>query len=520
MIVPKLGYTQKIVPIIMFVIMTVWLSWWTGHNPLPDGYQNEFLHVGNTFDLYEALVQFDWWHVRWYAYTSYWPWGFYAVPMTFLIPFGKSIQALILSNLLYLGVLIWSMNKLSAKFQSPMALYLLLFSPAVFGSMTRFEPNFANVAMTALGLVCLVESSQFTHRKWSLAWGAVFGSALMLDRLTVLFYLGPACLYVFITTNWRSKAVRRTIFYSSLVFLACTVAYYREFFIRHSAELLSQAPTGEIDSTGTLMESVNPVPSLYYLFSVFDTQAGWGIGLLMIAGVIAALKRRDNTDWLLLAAVLPGVLFFTAVAKNQVYYTFPMLVPLALLAGRFPRASWLGIVCGFMLWLQQGVGLISTEAYTQPRIPKAYVEPSYVLARPPTAQSYSVDEIVDRIDGQPSEVIAFSEDQRWYEGFLVLQLRERLDGHIRGITADPIGVWEFSDEAEYLVWVRPDDVNSSFPQAGSITAELISDHYEVETLPPIASKVSDLESAFTHIVDWHSDEDSIVSLYKRRSPQP
>ena len=218
--------------------------------------------------------------------------------------------------------------------------------------------------------------------------------------------------------------------------------------------------------------------------------------------------------------MLPGVLFFTAVAKKQVYYTFPMLVPLALLAGRFPRASWLGIVCGLVLWLQQGVGLISTETHTQPRIPKAYVEPSYVLARPPTSQSYSVDEIVDRIDGQPSEVIAFSEDQRWYEGFLVLQLRERLDGHIRGITADPIGVWEFSDEAEYLVWVRPDDVNSSFPQAGSITAELISDHYEVDTLPPVASKVSDLESAFTHIVDWHSDEDSIVSLYKRTSRQP
>ena len=33
------------------------------------------------------------------------------------------------------------------------------FDLAVFGASTRFEPNFANVAMTSLGLLCLVESS-------------------------------------------------------------------------------------------------------------------------------------------------------------------------------------------------------------------------------------------------------------------------------------------------------------------------------------------------------------------------
>ena len=63
-----------------------------------------------------------------------------------------------------------------------------------------------------------------------------------------------------------------------LLFLACTIAYYREFFIRHSSELLSQAPVGEIDSTGHFLTSVNPMPSLYYVLSLFDSQAGWGLG--------------------------------------------------------------------------------------------------------------------------------------------------------------------------------------------------------------------------------------------------
>ena len=119
MIVPKIGYIRQTVPLLCFLLMTAWLIWWTSQNPLPDGYQNEFLHVGNTFDLYESLVRLDWWHVRWYAYTSYWPWGFYAVPMVLLLPFGKSIQLLVLSNVLYLALLMWSMIRLGKRYNSP-----------------------------------------------------------------------------------------------------------------------------------------------------------------------------------------------------------------------------------------------------------------------------------------------------------------------------------------------------------------------------------------------------------------
>ena len=203
-----------------------------------------------------------------------------------------------------------------------------MLTPAVFGGATRFEPNFANVAMTSMGLLCLVESNCFQHRKWSLAWGLVFGSALMLDRLTVLFYLGPACLYVFTKVQWTDRRVRRSILYSLLLFLGCTIAYYREFFIRHSSELLSQAPVGEIDSAGTLLASVNPVPSMYYLLSLLDSQAGWAIGVLMLMGVFYAIKTRKIEYCVVVCDRAWGLIFYTG-GEHSLYYTFPMLVPLA-----------------------------------------------------------------------------------------------------------------------------------------------------------------------------------------------
>ena len=63
----------------------------------------------------------------------------------------------------------------------------------------------------------------------------------------------------------------------------------------------------------------------------------------MVGGMFYAVKRREDQDLLLLSATLPGVLFFTLVAKKQVYYTFPMLVPLAL-AGRFQNVlAWINL---------------------------------------------------------------------------------------------------------------------------------------------------------------------------------
>ena len=50
-----------------------------------------------------------------------------------------------------------------------------------------------------------------------------------------------------------------------------------------------------------------------------------------------------------------------------------------------------------------------------------------------------------------------------------------------------------------------------------MTAELISDHYDVETLPAVPKRIAEMESTFERIVDWNSNEDSIISLYKRTS---
>ena len=110
---------------LVFLIASVWLGWWLMWNPAADGYQNEYLHVGNAYDLWSALSDGDIWHMHWYMYTGYWPWGFYAVPWPIMLIFGMGKTQLVFGNLIFLGLIFnevakscmqadnWDLDKLS-----------------------------------------------------------------------------------------------------------------------------------------------------------------------------------------------------------------------------------------------------------------------------------------------------------------------------------------------------------------------------------------------------------------------
>ena len=77
---------------------------WTAQNGLPDGHQNEFLHVGNALDLWGAWVDRDAWHLRYYLSTNYWPPGFYLWPWPWMMALGAGHRAMVLANIGHLAV--------------------------------------------------------------------------------------------------------------------------------------------------------------------------------------------------------------------------------------------------------------------------------------------------------------------------------------------------------------------------------------------------------------------------------
>ena len=190
-------------------LFIVWLSaaaylvWWVSTNTLPDGFQNEYLLVGNAMDLWGALTTADIWHLRWYMYTGYWPWGLYAAPWPFMAIMGPTHLAMVLGNMIHLGVLLVAVNHMTRQLGGRWGALLVLLCPGVFGTLVRFEPNLAAIAWTAAGLAALTSSRGLQQRRWVWLYGACLGIGLMMDRLSVAFFLLPALLPLLLRINRR-----------------------------------------------------------------------------------------------------------------------------------------------------------------------------------------------------------------------------------------------------------------------------------------------------------------------------
>jgi len=488
---------------LLLMLATAWLWWWVQHDPLPDGYQNEYLLIGNAYDLWQALMKGDLWHVRWYAYTSYWPFGLYMVPWPFLAVLGISRKALLMGNLVHLAVLLWAARDLGRRLDAPLAAPLALLAPGVFGTLVRYEPNLAATAWTAAGLAFLVRSRGLADRRAVIGFGCALGIGLMMDRLTVAFFLLPAAVPVLLAGLRRDgrRALGR-LGLGLLVALLWSGAYYREFFLRHADELLSQVPIGEIDSAGQITATDGPLSLLYYPLALVDSQAGPVLGAVMVWGLIVALwaiirrPRVDDPRAPLVACVLVSVAFFTLVAKKQVFYTLPILVPLAVLGASRHRLALLGLAGGIWGWLAVGVGVLPGG----PWLPLPWVAPRHVLARPPTDQDWPLDQALAPLAGA-SQVAVLSEDSTLFEGFLILAAREALpDVVVRGVVLDPNGTYEDINQIDGFLWVG--EPGQPWPTQGEVQAELLEDHYDLSQVPPVGDVLAQARGDFVEVGRW------------------
>ncbi len=366
-------------------------------------------------------------------------------------------------------------------------------------------------AWTIAGVACLVESAGLRRRRWVVAWGACLGLSLLFDRLTVGFFLGPAVLPLLWRMD-RRRAVNLACGVGLAVFL--TAAYYREFFLRHTGELLQQAPVGEIDVAGQVTITGGPVPALYYPLTLVDSQAGVAIGTLMIIGMLATLPglwsawRRDGADTLrrdprfvLWAAILPGVLLFTFIAKKQVFYTLPILGPLAIFAASRRRLAPVALLAGLYSFVGLGMGWSHSSVPPGPVLPLEWVAPRHTLAHPPSHARFPFEEVsaLLRESADPVDaILVLSEDQQLFEGYVTLAMRESFpEAAVRGVVTDPRGTYELLAEQDAFVWVRAGD--RAWPSARAIERELLKDHVNIDLLPPVVDSVVAAATSFEEL---------------------
>ena len=507
---------------------------WTHRNGIPDGYQNEFLHVGNALDLWGALMDRDTWHLRYYLATNYWPPGFYLAPWPLFALLGAGHEAMLLTNVLWLGVLLlstWALGRdLGGRWAGLAAMGFVALYPSVFGNLVRFEPNVAVTATVTLGAWLLLRSRGFRDRRASLLFGVVCGLGLLTDRLSLALFLALPAGVMWLSGLARDERGRRGLngLLALLALAFVAGAWHVEFLTHHLQEVLSQGGVGEIDAAGEWTEQ-REITDLetwtWYLATLLDSQAGFALGGVGLLSLAWALKRRGQALVPLLV-VLTSVGLFTLIQKKQAYYTIPMLGCLAALSGamlaRWGRGRGLVLVAvlvfslhqhGERFWAQGLPGL--SPAFAAQVLPERWVAPRHPQSLPPRDLQLPIDAIAEALP--PGEILVFSEDQTWFEGFLILQLRERLpEQKVRGLLGDPQGVYEWFDHGQSLVHVESRVGADPWPQAERMQAALEQHHYSLEELPPVVDEVERGREDFALVAWWPLEHGGRVSLWRRR----
>ena len=167
----------------------------------------------------------------------------------------------------------------------------------------------------------------------------------------------------------------------------------------------------EVRYTTSLVSSISS-RSVYW-----GTDASWTDH----GNVSVCSEAREAGFWFYCSVVFRDCYFFRSWEKKQLYYTLPALVPLGIWATGFGRLSYLGTVVAVTGWLSMGVGLGSLG---KPWLPLEWTAPRHVLAKPPSYQNWPFEALTSSLEDNDGEILVFSESDIFYEGFVVLTLRE------------------------------------------------------------------------------------------------
>jgi 4-amino-4-deoxy-L-arabinose transferase-like glycosyltransferase len=168
-------------------------------------YQRVLAHI--------QIFSSDWWHELWAQSTSYTAPFIYILTVPFLNIFGKTVDAGILVNSLFIITIVSTTYCLSrSAFDRQVSVWasgLCLMFPALINVQTMYMLDYGIVAISCLTFLMLTlwknASARFKSWQWSLMFGITFGCLMLSKPTGFLFLLFPSIflLYSFIKErNW------------------------------------------------------------------------------------------------------------------------------------------------------------------------------------------------------------------------------------------------------------------------------------------------------------------------------
>jgi len=325
-------------------------------------------------DKIERMLQVDNYYPPFYHFST--------ILMYFL--FGDTHpRTAIMINAIYLGILIFSAYGIGKKlFNREVGLitaFLVLMYPAVFDRQHEYMIELALMALVSLSIYFLLCTDNFKNRKYSLAFGIVFGLSVLTKWTAIFFIIGPLIwvLYeAFIPylnkksqiCSFCGKIVEKPMTYLNKVFCSkeCKRAYKKSpkpipglfsltnliiasiaslavalpWYYVHLSDVINTLSWG-IEFWGS-SEGDPEVVSLqsftYYLFSLMSYQISFVFFIIFLISIIFLFKSQSlqSQKIILLSWIMIPYIVMTSLRNKNYGYTDPIIVAVAVIS-----ALWL-----------------------------------------------------------------------------------------------------------------------------------------------------------------------------------
>jgi len=240
--------------LIIFLIQSVQLSIWIKKDNSPPAWDQSW-HAMISINKYNQLLKKNSLTTdqvgRIYPIFSFannlYPPFFHISSIPFYILFGTDYDSALMTNLLFLAILILSAFFIGKKIydnESGLLASFIASTIPIYNSMMRdYLIDFSLCAMVALGFALLLYAEHFENFKYSILFGIVLGLGMLTKWTYVVYLIVPIfySLFIFLKKNWKSgklKSKLKNILFWFLSAFAISISWYNPSQLKRSIPLL------------------------------------------------------------------------------------------------------------------------------------------------------------------------------------------------------------------------------------------------------------------------------------------
>lgn len=367
----------------LFIIYAVYDYLWIIRNTLPPTWDDAWHLMSSLnyyriltnpgFDMFEKLIHVDWYYPPFYKFST----------AFFYMLFGTSINTAIMTNVFYLGILLFStygIGKILFNRETGLlAAVIVSMYPIIFFYQRVYLLDLGLTVMVTLSIYLLLLTENFKKLRYSLAFGAILGMSLLVKWTAAFFIAGPFVYVLYKSFFGQLKAtyeelcdlcgqnITNKISYSNKNFcsIKCkkewkqsrkegpTTTFYSKnrriinlFLASATAAIIAAIwyiPNGAgaykfIMEMDTYWSNYYEFPALlslqalsYYTVAIIS-QTSFLLTVVFVTGLIYLIRTRPQPSLFLLLWIILPVIVLTLMLNKSDRYSMPILASVAIIS--------------------------------------------------------------------------------------------------------------------------------------------------------------------------------------------